>query len=150
MWTCRIEYVNICTFTPYMYILVCTCICNYWYVHVSGRTYSHATGTIFLYNIFMYIYQTDRVHTYRIVLRISILAYTQQFQWCLMHLAVFVTVNSRVPCLLMPPISVIVNFDNTSSTTHHLLCLNRINSYSVSWAAGDDTWYSGHSNWNFT
>ena len=71
-------------------------------------------------------------HIYRIVLRASILVYTQQFQWCLVHLAVFVTVNSRASCLLTPPISVIVNSDNTSSTTHHSLCLNGINSCSYS------------------
>ena len=39
---------------------------------------------------------------------------------------VFVTVNSRVPCLLMPPISVTINSDNISSITHHSLCLNGI------------------------
>ena len=35
-------------------------------------------------------------------LRAFILAYTQKFHWSLVHLAVFVTVNSRAPCLLTP------------------------------------------------
>ena len=65
-------------------------------------------------------------------LRASILAYTQQFHWRLVRLAVFVAVNSRASCLLTPSISVTVNSDNTSSTTHRSLCLNGINSCCVS------------------
>ena len=65
-------------------------------------------------------------------LRASILAYTQQFHWSLVRLAVFVVVNSRASCLLTPSISVTVNFNNTSSTTHRSLCLNGINSCCVS------------------
>ena len=66
-------------------------------------------------------------------LRASILAYTQQFHWSLVRrLAVFVAVNSRASCLLTLSISVTVNFNNTSSTTHCSLCLNGINSCCVS------------------
>ena len=65
-------------------------------------------------------------------LRASILAYTQQFHWSLVRLAVFVAVNSRASCLLTPSISVTVNFNNTSSTTHRSLCLNGINSCCIS------------------
>ena len=71
-------------------------------------------------------------------LRASILAYTQQYHWSLVRLAVFVsvTVNSRAPCLLTAlrhvPISVTVNSDNTRSTTDHSSCLNGVNSCCVS------------------
>ena len=65
---------------------------------------SCATGLNFLYR-YIYIYLTDRVHTYRIVLNVSTRFY---FSVCatisleLVRLAVFVTVNSRALCLLTP------------------------------------------------
>ena len=53
------------------------------------------------------------VYTYRIVLRASLLAYTQHFHWSrsIVHLAVFVfvAVNYRASCFLTPSISVTVN-----------------------------------------
>ena len=66
---------------------------------------SRATGAIFLYIYIYNIYMTDRVHTYRIVLNVSTRFYFSvytTFHWSLVRLAVFVTVNSRAPCLLTP------------------------------------------------
>ena len=80
------------------------------------------TIAIPIYTVLPYcvIYITDRVHTYRIVLNVSTRFYFSvyatisleprascclchgQFHWSLVRLAVFVTVNSRAPCLVTP------------------------------------------------
>ena len=96
-------------------------------MHIIGRAGasppSRATGLNFL---------THSVYTYRIVLNVSTRFY----------FSVYATISlaPRASCCLcrgqlpsiMPSISVTVNSDNTSSTTHRSLCLNGINSCCVS------------------
>ena len=86
---------------------------------------SRATGAIFLY---IWIYLTDRVDTYRIVLNVSTRFYFSVYATISLEPRASLT-RAPVPSNAMP---VIVNSDNTRSTTDHSLCFNGINSCCVS------------------
>ena len=81
---------------------------------------------------YIYIFLTDRVYTYRIVLNVSTRFYFSVYTTISLvprtdRACVRLLLDSQLPSI-MPSISVTVNSDSASSTTHDSLCLNGINS----------------------
>ena len=67
-------------------------------------------------------YLTDRVNTYRIVLNVSTRFYFSVYATILLEPRKSLLSLTPAPCRGHTPISVIVNSDNTKSTTDHSLC----------------------------